>query len=330
VKTKGVVFPEANRYEWQELTLEEPGPRDLVVRTLVSAISPGTERWKLRGLHLGTEFPLAPGYHRIGVVERCGEAVMSFQPGDVVYGSRSRWKEPPVCGTGAHVGMSVGDWQGYDLVSRERPSMRELESLVFAILAGVSNRGIRACDAQPGQSMLVLGAGIVGICAAELAAYRGVRAVLLEKDEERARFVRRFMPEVLELGDGELERKLRERAPAGFDFVYDTVGHAGTTDRMVRLTRPHGTLLLQAQYFDKEKCAIDLDQVKVRELTIRTTVGVDARDRMEAMSCFRQGILDMSPMITHRLRAADALEGFRMLDTGKPFNLGIVFHWDKG
>jgi 2-desacetyl-2-hydroxyethyl bacteriochlorophyllide A dehydrogenase len=328
VKTKGLIFPEANRYEMRELTLDAPGPSDIVVRTLVSSISPGTERWTLRGLHLGTKFPCAPGYHRIGIVEECGEDVTFFQPGDVVYGSSGRVKDPEGCSSGAHVGLSVGDWKSYLLVSRARPSDRELEALVFTILAGVANRGIRVCDPTTAQSMLIIGAGILGVCAAQLAAYRGARAVLLEKDPERAAFVGAFMPTVVQLDEDGLEDKLKGIAPEGFDFLHDTVGHAPTTDRMVQLTRRRGTLLMQSQYFSVEKRAIDLDQIKCRELTIKTTVSTDTQDKMDTMENIRRGILNITSLITHRLDVADVLEGFKMLDTGKPFNLGIVFRWD--
>ena len=69
MKTKAVVFPEAEKFEMVDLTLDEMGPGDIRVRTLVSAISPGTERWVLKGKHIGTQFPCVPGYHRIGIVE---------------------------------------------------------------------------------------------------------------------------------------------------------------------------------------------------------------------------------------------------------------------
>ena len=50
-----------------------------------------------------------------------------------------------------------------------------------------------------------------------------------------------------------LEQKLKEIAPGRFDILYDTVGHAPTTNRMIQCMRRQGTMLLQAQYFDREK-----------------------------------------------------------------------------
>lgn len=329
MKTQAVVFPEANRFEMIELELDKPGPRDIVVKTLVSAISPGSERWILRGLHLGTRFPCVPGYHRIGIVEECGNEVTNFQTGDIVYGSGGRWHGDVVSMWGAHVGLSVGDWNGYRFVVSSLPSRLELETLAFAIVAGVANRGVRFCNIHPGERVLIIGAGFIGICAAQLAILRGARPVLLEQDSERAAFGTRLNLKVLRIDEENLEGKLKEQAPAGFDILYDTVGHGAMIDRMVKQLRRQGTILLQAQYFDRERSALDLDQIKIRELTMKTTCGTDNQDWMDTITNIRHRVLQIAPLITHRFEWTDALKGYQLLHTGKPFNLGIIFRWDE-
>ena len=330
MKTKAVVYPEANKYCTTELTLDRPGPGDMVVKTLVSAISPGTERWILRGKHAGTRFPCVPGYHRIGVVEQCGKAITDFEPGDVVYGCGNRWRDQRIVSMwGAHVGRSVSAPAGYRFLSSVKPNQFELDTLSLAILVGVANRGIRALAPCPTEKLLIIGGGIIGVCAAQLAALAGARPVLLEPDRQRAELVQTLGLPVVAPDASDLDAKLKELAPASFDMVYDTVGHAPTTDAMVQRLRPQGRLLLQAQYFDKEKCAIDLDQIKVREITIKTTIYIDARDFQETVEHIRARRLRIAPLITHRLQAPrDLTRGYAMLDTGKPFNLGIVFRWN--
>ncbi len=150
MKTKAVIFPEANKFEMTRLELEKPGPGDIVVRTLVSAISPGTERWVLSGKHIGARFPCVPGYHRIGIVEECGKEVKNFRVGDIVYGSENRWRGNIVSMWGAHLGLSVGNWAGYRFLDSSLPKRLELETMAFTILAGVANRGIRFCDVKAG------------------------------------------------------------------------------------------------------------------------------------------------------------------------------------
>jgi len=331
MKTKAVIFPEANKFETREIELEKPRPQDVVIRTLVTAISPGTERWTLRGKHLGTEFPCIPGYHRIGIIEECGKEVMNLQCGDIVYGSSAnRLKNKKIISMfGAHVGLSVGAQKYYRFISSTLPGRLELETTVFTMLVGVANRGIRFCNIKCGQHILIIGAGIIGICAAQLAIMQGGLPVLLEIDEERVDFVKQIIPNIIRPNDEKFEIKLKELAPDGFDILYDTVGHAPTTNKIVQYMRRQGTILLQAQYFDREKCALDLDQIKIRELVMKTTCGIDDQDWFDTFTNIRTRRLKIAPLITHRFDSKDILKGYELLHTGKPFNLGIVFHWDK-
>jgi len=331
MKTRAVVFPEANKFETVELTPVSVGPNDIAVRTLVTAISPGTERWVLRGKHIGTRFPCVPGYHRIGMIEECGKEVTLFQPGDIVYGTSGKWEEEKIVSMwGAHIGYSVGPWAGYTFVASSKPEIIELESLAFTTLAGVSNRGVNFCQVKSGQRMLIIGAGIVGACAAQLAALQGGVPVLVDKDPDRIDFVKsRLGLTVLSVDEEGVTDKLKTFAPAGFDILHDTVGHAGTIDAMVQLVRPQGILLLQAQYFDKAACAVDLDQIKIKELTVKTTCGIRQDDRQQTMANIRERLLKIAPLITHRFDQKDILKGYELLHTGKPHNLGIVFHWSE-
>ena len=329
MKTQAVVFPEADTYEVQDLTLGEPGPKDVSVRTLVSAISPGTERWVLRGKHIGSRFPCVPGYHRIGVVETCGKDVKTLEPGDVVYGSAGVWKETDIVSMwGAHVGHSVGPATGYTFLSATMPNRFELETVAFTVLVGVANRGIRFLEVQSGEKLLVIGAGIIGLCAAQLVNRRRAVAVLIDKDPARVAFAKSLGLQAVCLDAERLDQTLDAIAPEGFGLLYDTVGHPGTTDRLVQKTKRGGKLLLQAQYFDKAACAIDLDQIKIRELTVKTTCGTDAQDMSDTIANIRSRRLQIGPLITHRFHAPDELlKGQELLDKGAAFNLGMVFNW---
>jgi len=330
VKATAVVFPKADSFEVRELTLPEPGTGDVVVRTLVTAISPGTERWILRGKHIGTRFPCVPGYHRIGVVEACGAEVKALREGQLVYGSAGRWLESDVISMwGAHVSLSVGPAGGYRPMPADL-SPAKLEAVAFTILCGVSNRGVNRAEVKAGQKTLHIGAGIVGHCAAQLAKARGADPLVVDKDAERIAFVSKAVPgiPVLSLADPDLDKRLKEFAPGGFDLIHDSVGHPGTIDRLVAFAKGQGTLLLQAQYFDKQACAIDLDQVKIREMTVKTTCGIRQEDWEQTPAHMLSGHIDMEALVTHRLPASRLVEAYAMLHTGRPHNLGIVIRWE--
>ncbi|MCM8768718.1 MAG: zinc-binding dehydrogenase [Candidatus Omnitrophica bacterium] len=329
MKAKAVVFPKADSFEVRELELDELGENDVIVKTLVTAISPGTERWILRGKHIGTRFPCVPGYHRVSVVEECGPGVKGLGPGEIVYGCASRWKGEVYSMWGAHMERAVADWRQFTYLSSSWLSRLEIESLSLAIVSGVATRGIRFLEVKEEDRVVIIGAGFIGLGAAQLCVYRNAVALLVEIDQERRKFAESLGFVAISPEDQCLRQFLREKAPTGIDMLYDTVGHAPTTDKLVKFVRRQGKILLQAQYFDREKCAIDLDQIKIREITVKTTCGVSKEDLEETFSLIRRRILNIPGMITHRFEAEDILKGYEILHTGKPFNLGIVFRWDK-
>ena len=328
MKTKALVFPSENRYVLSELTIPEPSPEEMCVRTLVSAISPGTERWILRGKHIGTRFPCVPGYHRIGIVESVGAGVKEFDVGDIVYGSGNRWEEEDIHNMwGAHVGHSVSGPAGYTFLGSSLPDSLELDRLSFAILVAVANRGVNFLGVGPQEKVLILGAGIIGLCAAQLSALQCAYPTLLEKDPNRRAVAARLGIPALAQQHGS-GSNIEAMAPDGFDALYDTTGDPSAIDAMVPKVKRGGRLLLQAQYFDNPRCAIDLDAIKVREITIRTTCGQDSQDMQDAITNIRTRRVQITPLITHRFDApGDLLKGYDLLDTGLEFNLGMVFRW---
>ncbi|MCX7917729.1 MAG: zinc-binding dehydrogenase [bacterium] len=300
MKIKALIYTDVNKFEVGDLTLDEMKEDDIKVKTIISAISPGTERWILRGKHIGTKFPCVPGYHRIGIVEEVGKDVKSFKEGDIVYGYDNRWKENIYRMWGAHVSYSNGNWKNYWFISSKMPDNFELETIVFTQLSAVATRGIKALEIKAKDKIVIIGAGFLGLCACQLSIYNNAIPVLIDKDPERVEFGKKFTQFSFSIDDKDIDKKLKEIAPDGFDYLYDTVGNPETTDKLVPLMKYRGKILLQAQYFDKEKCAIDLDQVKVREITIKTTIGIDTIDFYETLNLIRKRILKISEMITHK------------------------------
>ncbi|MFA6928795.1 MAG: zinc-binding dehydrogenase [Lentisphaeria bacterium] len=329
MKSQAVVFTAANAYEVMEVEIADLGTEDILVRTLWTAVSPGTERWTLRGKHIGTRFPCIPGYHRIGIVEAVGSSVSSHKIGDIVYGSSNKVMAPVINMFGAHIAHSVSAPGGYTILGHGDMDPALAEQVVFSILVAVGNRGVNALQVQPRQKMLHIGAGIVSLSAAQIAGLRGTYSVLIDTDSEHVAFVNKQFPDFLCLdgNDADLEAKLKAYAPDGFDILQDTVGVPAAIDRYVKFVRYQGTLLLQAQYFDLDHRAIDLDQIKIKELTIKTTCGTSATDTEEVRHLIQRGWLKVTPYITHRFTQENILEAYKLLDKNTEHNLGMVIDW---
>src|SRR5947199_5495039 len=166
--------------EIRAVTLREPGPDEVIVRTMVSGISRGSETLVFRG-HVPPgqytvmrapfqegEFPgpVKYGYLSVGSVEQgpaelCGRTVFCLYPHQTAY---------------------VVPATAVTIVPEGVPPAR-------AVLTGTVETAVNALwDAAPlvGDRVAVVGAGMVGCCVARLLArYPGVQVELVDVDAGR-------------------------------------------------------------------------------------------------------------------------------------------------
>src|SRR5210317_1361933 len=85
---QAVVLEAPRTLDWRRLALSEPGAQDVVVQTLFSGISTGTERLFYTGempSFPGMGYPLVPGYETVAQVIESGSAVSGLKYGDTVF-----------------------------------------------------------------------------------------------------------------------------------------------------------------------------------------------------------------------------------------------------
>src|SRR5579859_2050669 len=88
-----IVFTKTRQAEWREFELtEQPGPGEVLIQTLWSAISSGTETAIYAGTHIGfrtpdaryPKYPYQAGYAATGKVLAVGPDVPNLQVGQIV------------------------------------------------------------------------------------------------------------------------------------------------------------------------------------------------------------------------------------------------------
>ncbi|MER5939324.1 zinc-binding alcohol dehydrogenase [Streptomyces sp. NPDC001928] len=223
--------------EIREATLPEPGEGDVLVRSLYSGVSRGTETLVFRGgvpqsQHAAMRAPFqegdfpAPvkyGYLSVGMVE-AGPTALVGRTVFCLYPHQSRYVVPASAVT---------------VVPDTVPAAR-------AVLAGTVETAVNALwDAQPlvGDRIAVVGGGMIGCSvAALLARFPGVRLQLVDADPGRA-----AVAEALGVGFA---------APGDALGECDLVVHASATEqglaRSLELLRPEGTVLELSWYGDRQ------------------------------------------------------------------------------
>jgi alcohol dehydrogenase len=163
----------ARRLDWVEEDLPEPGPSELLVRTVAGAVSVGTELPLYLGTHCGTypaRYPRMTGYESLAEVVAAGAAVAGIAAGDRVvafYGHRT-----------------------YAVIPAERaihvPAGIAAPVALLAILSCDVAKGIGKAAPGQGEPILVTGGGTIGLLTAFNLVARGHTQVdLVEPLPER-------------------------------------------------------------------------------------------------------------------------------------------------
>ena len=206
-----------------ELPLPEPGPGQVRVRVHAAAVNFPDALIVAGKYQFRPEFPFAPGSEFSGTVSAVGDGVASPKVGDRVVGSASfgAFAEEVVAEAG-HVIVLPAD-TGDDML--------ELAGS-FLLTYGTSYHALKdRAHAQPGETLLVLGAGGgVGLAAVELGKRMGLRVIAAASSEDKREAARsRGADEAIDSTAEDFRDQVKALAGRrGVDIVYDPVGGALT------------------------------------------------------------------------------------------------------
>ena len=156
MKYRQIIFPAINQAELVEKELpDELKPNEVLVRTLFTTVSPGTERANITGdpsvsgkRAPEVRFPRTCGYSSSGIVERVGDNVASVRPGDYV-----------VAFNGDHASYNIRPENSVVKFDETKVSP-EIASFLFISVFPLA--AIRKTRVELGESALVMGCGLLG------------------------------------------------------------------------------------------------------------------------------------------------------------------------
>ncbi len=330
MNTDAIIFPEPDQITFGSVELPEPQPGDLLVRTVVSLVSTGTETRVLHGGQADGEFPLVPGYSSVGVVEKTFGRAVGLAPGNLVDYGQPR----------ALVGCSKvwGGHARYAIVEAARvrrlDDARTPSEYAFAKVAAVAIHGVRRTLSEPGDGMLVVGQGLIGQLHARVQAALGRRVATVDilpwrlerslaggavrainaKEEDVLAAVHDLWP------DGPQVAVEATASQEGLDLCAQVLrGRAwGADDRMP-------VLAVQSTFVDRVE--VDAETFFGKELVLISPRSVDPRDMDAAVSMIRTGSLPVSDLITLRSAPQDADAAYRELLAHPERHLTCVFGW---
>jgi 2-desacetyl-2-hydroxyethyl bacteriochlorophyllide A dehydrogenase len=301
--------------EIRELPEPRPAPGEVVVRTLCSGISTGTERLIFRGdvpedvmlddtikALAGTfRYPFPYGYACVGRVEGQDDLVFAFHPHQDAFATAAS-----------------------DLIAL--PAVSPAAGTLFPLVETALQITLDA-DAGYADRVVILGAGTVGLLTALLLERSGRRPLCAEPQTWRRDLAGRLG--ITAVTPAELEK---EEVP----LVIEASGNAEAPARALDILAHEGMLLI-ASWFGSQPVPMPLGGAfHRRRLTIRSTqvstiparmsaTWTIERRRAEAVALLRE--LPLDEFCTHAFPFAAAADAFRAVDENAPGLLHAVLDY---
>ncbi|MFI9811265.1 zinc-dependent alcohol dehydrogenase family protein [Saccharothrix variisporea] len=321
---KAMVFHGPGQRAWEDVpdaALVEP--TDAVVRVTAVTIC-GTDLHILKGDVPEVTPGRVLGHEAVGVVEQVGAAVTGIKPGDrVLVSCISGCGRCAYCRTGSYgqcrggggwvLGHLVdGTHAEYvrvpfaDLSTHLLPDgVADADAVMLSdILPTAYEVGVRNGRVEPGQTVVVVGAGPIGLAAIETAKlYSPGRIVAVDLAAARLEAAKQFGADVVVDAGDDPEAVVAELTGGlGADVAIEAVGVPETFELCARLVRPGGRVANVGVH--GRPATLHLEDLWIRNVTITTGL-VDTVSTPDLLRMVTTGRLDASRFATHHFDLSD-------------------------
>ena len=284
--------------------------------------------------------PYALGYSAAGVVAEVGAGVENFRAGDRV-----------AC-------AGVGYASHAEVLSVPKnlcagvPDAVDFESAAFATLGAIALQGVRLAEPTLGESVVVVGLGLLGQLTAQLLKANGCRVFGLDLDQSKIDLARQLGMDDGALSDDEARRAVAEWSRGrGADAVVVTA--ASESDQPIRLAGEVSRLKGRVVAVGLVGLNVPRDVYFRRELTLRVSMSygpgrydpeyeergrdyplpyvrwTEGRNLEAFLDLLAAGQVRVAPLVTHRFTIDEGARAYGLIsgETKEPY-LGVLINYD--
>ncbi len=171
-------------------------------------------------------------------------------------------------------------------------------------------RGQARAGVGPGDPVVVIGAGAMGLLEILAARALGARVVALEPRRERRARARRAGAEAPEPPTTAAARELL--GPEGARAVFVTTAAPAAIGAGIELAGPAGIVQLFAPPRPGDPVPVDLGAAWFREVRIESTYSAGPADTRHALQLLHDGAIDPELVISHRIPLAEVDRAFEL------------------
>lgn len=177
---------------------------------------------------------------------------------------------------------------------------------------GTCCAGFRRFGIEYGQTVVVIGAGTMGVLNALVAKAHGCRVIITEMMPKKLETAAKLGLETIDVSKCDPVEKVRELTGGkGADGVIIAVGASGAYAQALEMAKEkRAHLLIFAAGYPAPKWELDPNTVHYRRMVIVGSYGADAVDFREAASMINMGAADFSQLVEEKIPLDKIQEAF--------------------
>lgn len=335
MKATGIVFTGKDEVEVREVDVRQLEPDEVLIEATKSLISTGTEgiclsRLFAPGTHWDqwVRYPFSPGYSLVGRVVALGRDVKNVREGE-----RVAVRNP-------HRQFIISKPDDLYRIPNEVSD----EDATWFHLATIVQNGIRQAEHKLGDSVVVIGLGLLGQLVVQYVRLQGASDIIaVDMAERRLEMARAHgaTHSIALSADAAREQILALTEGAGASVVYDVTGFPTVFSSALRLVRRFGKLVLLGD------TGTPSEQRLTGDVVLNGLHVIGAHDsnppptstdhaywsnlRMGHLffNYLKRGEMRVSDLVTHRYAPQEAPEAYRVLREERATAMGVIFDWTR-
>lgn len=322
--------PEPHSVELREFARPEPGPEDVILAVEAVGVC-GSDLHQWTSSHSWpVNYPVVLGHEFGGIIAEKGNLVKGWSEGDRVVSETAAVIDPnsPMTRSGLYNLDPNRKGFGYGVngamtrfvrvparcLHRVPPSLSMEYAALTEPCCVAYNAVINNARITPGDRVLVLGPGPIGILCAAMARLAGADVALmgLERDRPRLEIAKKYGCTTL-IGDA--TAWARERDGLGVDGVIDAAGVSAALKTALELTRPGGWISKVG--WGPQPLNFSLDPLVQKNLTLQGSFSHNWPIWERVLALLDSGRLDLKPIVGGVWPLADWHEAFEKMHSGE-------------
>lgn len=332
---KALYIEKENTFYLNDVPKPEPKDDEVLIKVAASGFC-GSDIHILKGGHV-QKYPIIPGHEFSGVIEAVGAEVVNFKPGDRVAADPNIFCENcDACKSNHQIHCknlsvlgSLRDGAFAEYVTVPEKCVFDIGELDFIQASMAEPLGCvinshNKYEIPVGATVLVIGAGTIGLMQMLLSKKRGAsKVVMTDIKEAQLEKAKALGADVTIKSDAVVEKELKEIAPEGFDIVIDATGVPRCVEMGLRHVRYAGKMIVFGACPAGSAITVDPFDIYFRDIQI---IGSYALEKTlgQALAMLQSGAIDLRPLIGQIVGIEEAPKLFQDFVDGKTSNKLIV------